>query len=247
MRPTRLRLHVLVPLLLLAAGALGAQPPAPPGPAAALPLWTVDEAASFFAVLTHKAGVGARLAHDHLVVARAPQVAIRFDPDRPAAAELDFSLPVLALDVDPAAERAARAERLRVLGVLSGDLPPVDSGDRDKVRAAMLAPTQLFAARFPHVTAELRGLERRGGAAGARVALGWDAAVKVTVRGRTVERRIPVRFAVDGDRLTAEALGEFRFTEFGIEPYSAFLGAVRNEDLFHLVVDLTAYRTPPAD
>lgn len=246
MRPTPSRLHALVPLLLLAAGALRAQPPAVPA-ATAAPAWTLDEAASLFAVLTHKAGLGARLAHDHLVVARAPQVAIRFDPDRPAAAELDFSLPVLALDVDPPGERAARAERLRVLGVLSGELPPVDPGDRDKVREAMLAPTQLFASRFPHVTAELRGLARRGGAAGARVALGWDATVKVTVRDRTVERRIPVRFEIDGDRLTAEALGEFRFTEFGIEPYSAFLGAVRNEDLFHLVVELTARRAPTAD
>jgi hypothetical protein len=40
--------------------------------------------------------------------------------------------------------------------------------------------------------------------------------------------------------LHAEALGELRFTEFGIEPYTAALGAVKNADQFHLWVDLVA-------
>ncbi len=38
----------------------------------------------------------------------------------------------------------------------------------------------------------------------------------------------------------AEAVAEARFTEFGIEPYSAFFGAVRNADLFHFVVEIVA-------
>ncbi len=35
-------------------------------------------------------------------------------------------------------------------------------------------------------------------------------------------------------RLEELALGTFDFTDFGIKPYSAFLGAVKNQDAFHV-------------
>ena len=148
--------------------------------------------------------------------------------------------PLRADDVDPPAERKARSPRLFELGLLDADLPPVDEGDRGKVREAMLGEDQLDGARFPTVTAELIGLERRGGGADARVALGWDATVRLTVRGRTIEKKVPTRWELIDGELRAEAVAEARFSEFGIEPYSAFLGAVRNADRFHFVVELVA-------
>ena len=223
------------PRLLVALAALGlAAPPLDAAP------WRVDPERSRFAVLTHRAGVGARLAHDHLIVARAPAAALDFDPARPGAARFAASANVVALDVDPPAERAALSPRLVELGALSAPLPEVDADDRGKVREAMLARGQLAAEQFPEVRAELVALAPRGGTGGARVALGWDARVRLTVRGRTVEKTLPVRWEVAGEELSAEALGEFRFTEFGIEPYSTLLGAIRNDDLFHLYVALVA-------
>ena len=44
--------------------------------------------------------------------------------------------------------------------------------------------------------------------------------------------------------VTAEIFGEFRFKEFGIEPYSTMLGAIRNDDRFHLYVNTVARRAP---
>lgn len=44
---------------------------------------------------------------------------------------------------------------------------------------------------------------------------------------------------VDGV-LTVEATGAFLFTDFGIEPYSAFLGLVKVADPFHLYLRLVA-------
>ncbi|GMU64703.1 MAG: hypothetical protein AMXMBFR36_09770 [Acidobacteriota bacterium] len=231
MRPIRPLLLVLA--LAAAAGSAGAA-------VAAAPAWSVDLGRSQFAVLTRKAGAAARLAHDHLIVARAPRVELAFDPSAPERARLSVTIPVLSLDVDPPAERQARSPRLRELGLLDAVLPPVDEGDRGKVREAMLDEGQLDAARFPTVTAEVAGLTRRGGGEGARVALGWDATVRLTVRGRTIEKKVPARWELVDGELRAEAVAEARFTEFGIEPYSAFFGAVRNADLFHFVVEIVA-------
>jgi hypothetical protein len=201
--------------------------------------WRVDADRSTFAVLTHRAGLASGLAHDHLVVARGATVTVAFDPAAPESAQLAFSAPVLSLDVDPSAERGRLGPRLRELGALDRDLPAVEEDDRAKVRKAMLAPGQLHVERYPRVEAALAGLERRGGE-GARVALGWNARVRVTVHGKTVEKAVPARWEVQDGTLTAEALGEFRFTEFGIEPYSAMLGAVQNADAFHVYVSLVA-------
>jgi hypothetical protein len=214
---------------------------------AAAAAWKVDLDRSTFAVLTHRDGVAARLAHDHLIVARGAQCDLELDTAAPAAARLACRQPVLALDVDPAAERARFAPRLVLLGALDGDLPPVAEGDRAEIRAAMLGARQLFAERFPEIRVELLELSPRGGGGGAnaRVALGWDARLRLTLRGETVETTAPVRFEIDGDRLTAELLAELRFTDFRITPYRAALGAVRNTDLFHLYVDLAARRDSP--
>jgi len=209
--------------------------------------WTVDPARSTFAVLTHKDGVAARLAHDHLVVARNPRCVLDFDPAAPETAQLSVVVPVLALEIDADEERAKHQERLTLLGALTEPFEPVDDDDREKIRASMLAPKQLFAERYPEVKAELVSLAPRGaggGAASARVALGWNAKVRIEVRGVAIETTVPVRFEVvdgpSGRELHGELLGELRFTEFGIEPYSALLGAVKVADLFHLWVDLVA-------
>lgn len=231
-RPARFRrLLRSIPALALVAGAVAS-------PALAAD-YRVDADRSTFAVLTHRAGLASGLAHDHLVVARGSTVTVAFDAASPAAAKLDFSAPVLSLDVDPAAERQRLGPRLRELGVLDRDFTAVEDDDRVKIRKSMLAPGQLHAERYPKIEASLAGLERRGGE-GARVALGWNAKVRVTVHGKSVERLVPARWEEKDGTVTAEALGEFRFTEFGIEPYSAMLGAVQNADTFHVYVHLVA-------
>ena len=204
--------------------------------------WQLDPERSVVAVLTHRAGVGARLAHEHLVVAPLAAVTLDFDPEHAAAARLAVTARADALEIDAPAARLLWGKRLSELGALAGaGLAAVPAKDRPKVREAMLSPGQLDAARFPEIRAELVGLERRGGGREARAALGWTARVRLTVRGKTIEKELAARWQVDAHgELTAEALGEARFTELGIEPYSTLLGAIRNDDLFHLFVALAA-------
>ncbi len=205
--------------------------------------YTLDPARSVFAVLTHKAGIAAGLAHDHLIVAVSPTVTLDFDPMHPEATMFTFVVAVDALEVDAPAVRAAWKGRLHELGLQQGDLPPVPESDRKKVRAAMLGESQLDGAKFPDIRAEMLGLER-GAAASAGADAAWNLALRLTIRGRTLERRLPVSWSEKDGTLVAETYTGLRFADFGIEPYSTMLGAIRNDDRFDLYVNVVARPRP---
>lgn len=224
--------------MLLAAGIAGLA--AAPGSPALAGEYTLDAARSVFAVLTHKAGIAAGLAHDHLIVAAAPTVALEFDRERPEATKFTFVVAVETLDVDAPAARAAWKGRLHEIGIHSGELPPVPDSDRRKVRAAMLGESQLDAAKFPEIRAEVLALERgSSGAAGG--GSGGYLTLRLTIRGRTLERRVQATWAEKDGILEAETAAELHFRDFGIEPYSTMLGAIRNDDLLHLFVHVVAH------
>jgi hypothetical protein len=179
-------------------------------------------------------------------------VKLDFDPARVAATAFTVAARAEALEIDAPAARQRWGARLSELGALAaGGLKAVPEGDRKKVREAMLSAGQLDAARFPELRAELLGLERRApSAAGAGDSktgpeFDWTARVKLTLRGKTVEKELAARWRLDAGELTAEALGELRFSELGIEPYSTLLGAIRNDDRLHLFVALTARPAEP--
>ena len=121
----------------------------------------------------------------------------------------------------------------------SGRLPPVADSDRAKVRAAMLVASHLDGAKFPEIRAEVVALTRS-----APPASGWIAKVQLVIHGKTVERSLPATWSEKEGTLTAEIWGEFRFLDFGIEPYSTMLGAIRNDERFHLYVSVVARRAP---
>jgi len=222
---------IVVVAAVAAAGAHAAETPPP--------RVEVDVARSAFAVLTHKAGFASALAHDHLIAAPAPKVDLSFDPEHPEATRLTFETAARDLEVDANERRRALGPRLVELGIYREPLPDVPEGHRKKVFDAALAPGQLDAARFPEIRAELRSVARRVGPP-ERGVFDWTARVAVTIHGRTIERDLAARFRVVRGEIEIESLGEFRFREFGVEPYSAFAGAVRNEDAFEIYVRLIA-------
>lgn len=198
--------------------------------------YVVDPATSVFAVLTHRAGIASSLAHDHLVVANGARAVLEFDALSPETTRFDFTAAVEALDIDAPAHRAAWKNRFRELGIHSGDLPPVADSDRRKVRAAMLGESQLDGAKFPEIRAEVLALERGSGTGTAT----WTVPVRLTIHGKTIERRLAATWSLAEGVLSAEIVGELHFKEFGIEPYSTLLGAIRNDDRFHLYVSVVA-------
>lgn len=201
--------------------------------------YTIDPARSVFAVLTHKTGIGSAVAHDHLIVAPAPVEKFDFAASAPEKTKLDLRIPVAALEVDPPAQRAAWAPLLKRIGILSSDLPPVADGDRAKIREAMLGASQLDVAEFPEIRAEVTVLGRSP----ALEAVCLKLKLGLTIRDKKIERLIEA-CTRGGETLEVGIVKAFRFSEFGIEPYSALLGAIRNDDEFHVFVQIVAKSAP---
>ncbi len=203
--------------------------------------YKIDDGRSIFAVLTHKAGIGSGLAHDHLIVATKPVVTLAFDPAAPETMKFSFTVAVESLEVDAPAARAAWKGRFKELGIHSGELPPVSDSDRGKVRAAMLDEGQLDGAKFPEIRAEVLTLAKDAG----KKEDAWTMRVRLTIHGKSVERELSATCSVADGILTAEIVSELTFKEFGIEPYSTMLGAIRNDNRFHLFVRVVARPANP--
>jgi len=201
--------------------------------------WKIDLAQSCFVVVTHPDGVAASLAHPHVVVAVEPRTELDFDPAHPEATRFSFEVPVLALEVDAPETRAALAPKLREAGALDEPLKEISASTQAKIRRDMLDAGQLFAERYPEIRATLTSFTPRGAATAAGVLEG-SAKVKIELRGMAVERDFPARITVTPGELRAHIVGELAFTDFGIKPYSALLGAIRNADRFHLFVEVVA-------
>ncbi|MCC6696779.1 MAG: YceI family protein [Candidatus Hydrogenedentes bacterium] len=213
--------------------------------ALACPAWAqdtefaIDRDESVFAVVTHKGGVAARFAHNHFVFPR--EYEYRITSAQKTIEDLTFSLSfktsALASDL-PDAQKKWFPE-LKRSGVLKDPFREIAEDDRVTIREHMLAEDQLDAKGHPDITAELIGLRRESATLG-EAPFDWMAKIALTVRGKRVEREIPARITLKEGNLSIDAIGAFRFTEFGIKPYSAMLGAVKNEDEFHVFAHIQA-------
>jgi hypothetical protein len=130
------------------------------------------------------------------------------------------------------------------LGILEEAQGPVSPSDRSSIRQHMLDSDQLDAAKYPEVTAELVRVTPKTAKLGS-TEFAYAATVRFTLHGKTVERDAAANIDVKERTLHVEATAQFRFTEFGIAPYSAMLGTVRNEDRFDVYVCFTAIAENP--
>lgn len=192
---------------------------------------------SVLAIITHKGGFAAGRAHNHLIVAAGYEAQLGLDPAEPLAASFTLDLAARDLAVDPWDAEQAWYPRLEALGVLDEAFSEVAEKDREKIRKSMLGDEQLDAAKHPRISARLTAVEE-GSTTHGGVAFPYVARLALEVHGQRVEKPVAARYGIADGTLTVEALGTFRFTDFGIEPFSAFFGAVKNEDAFHVYVNL---------
>lgn len=188
-------------------------------PAHAAP-YAIDAARSEIAVKVFKGGVASALAHDHLVRAARWQGTLDVSAD-PVALAADVRVDATALEVD---EPNARA-RHGLEGTLS-------DGDRAQVRASMLGAGQLDVARFPEIRFVASQIERDGES--------FRLAGELSLHGRAQRIAVPLAIARDGESFTARGSVRVRQSDFGITPYSAFLGAVRVQDEVEIVFTVVA-------
>jgi hypothetical protein len=212
-------------------------------------LYTVDREQSVFAVVTHKAGVAARLAHNHLIIAKTYTCEIRGETDSVEKYSFSLTFPATALEPDVPEAQTRWFPEIKKAGILAETFSEVSESDRATIKEHMLAKGQLDAEQYPEIKAELVSIQSISSNPSIKPTVGEKtfehaATIRLTVHGKTVERAIPANVAVDNGVLFVEAVGQFRFTEFGIKPYSAFLGTVKNKDEFHVYVQIQAKAEP---
>lgn len=190
---------------------------------------------SVFSVVTRKGGVAGRLAHNHLVVAETFLAELTFDDNAPHETTFRFSTTVRELSIDDPDRVAALEPSIRELGIVD-DLAYPSQDQREEIREKMLQENQLNAEDFPVLSAQLVSVTPAEASVGGQT-FTHQALVQVTIRGETVEKPFAARYEREGDIVRMEAIGSFRFREFDIEPYSAFLGTVKVKDEFEIYVD----------
>ena len=184
-------------------------PPEPAGPVT----YTLDAGRSRLVVLIDKDPdtMGAGLSHDHVVQAKGWRGTVTWDEADLAACRIQFSLPVAKLDPDSPSLRKAYG--------LEGEL---SSGQRQDVKDNMLAKDQLDAGRFPDITFQSTGCS---GAADKPTVKGT-----LTIHGTGKAISVPMTVAVEGDTFSATGSFTAKHTDFGMEPFSAMFGQLKNKN-----------------
>ncbi len=197
--------------------------PEPEAPADAPPrTWTLDPGASTLYVLvkydrnTALSGLG----HDHTIAATGWSGTVTWDPDDLSACEVEIRVPVGKLVVDPPGYRARAG--------LEGETP---ADDKPKILENMWGRKQLEKDRFPEIT--FRSTACSGDPARPTVQ------GKLTLHGVTRQVSLPMAIAVDEERFTAEGSLPITGSSFGFDPFTAALGAVKNQDALRIVIDVT--------
>lgn len=188
--------------------------------------WLLDLETTELAVKTWKTGAGASLAHDHVAVAtKFSGKATLDDSGKPESLALELTVETASLVPDePAARRKYHLPNT-----------PVQEDDRQKVKDNMLGDGQLDAAKFPTIRFVVSKVYAEE--SGALQCLG-----KLTLHGVTRELLFPIKVKTGDRRVEGDAAVRFKTSDFGIKPYSAALGLIKNKDEVELVVRLVLKR-----
>lgn len=176
-------------------------------------VYAVDPRDSLVAVTVRRAGLMARLGHDHVVAARA--LAGHVAPGA-GSAELSFRLDQMSVD---------EPQLLRDAGIEKQPLPQAVEGTRTN----MLGPV-LEAGRYPVVTLHAQ----RQADDGLRVA--------VTLHGVTRWLALPATIHIDAAQVSASGTARLKQTDFGITPFSVGGGLLSVQDELEVRYRIVARR-----
>lgn len=183
-----------------------------------------QESSLVYAQVLKAAGLFSGLAHNHVI--RATQLSgwLELGLDRPGECRASVDVPVRHLLADEVLMRR------RV-----GYDKELDRDDAAEVQATMLGKQQLNAEEFPFIRLRARDCSLKGDELHARGEL--------HLHGVTREYPLVVKLTQREEGLQATGTLRVEQTDHGIEPYSAALGAVKNQDTVTLVFDLSLRRS----
>lgn len=207
------------------------------------PVWdfVIKSDDSVFAIVTQRAGVAAKLAHDHFIAARAFDAKLSADSSNLNKGSFEFKTKVNDLEVDRADLQKRWYPTVQALGWLSEPFDSLKDSDRETIRENMLAPNQLNSEKFPDIVAKIEKITDDASKIGERN-YAKKATVAVTIRGKTVTRDFAANINLQAAELQIDAAGALKFTDFGISPYKALFGALGNDDRFYMLVSFRAVK-----
>jgi polyisoprenoid-binding protein YceI len=185
--------------------------------------YRVDGARSHVGVLVKYDRNAAMAGHDHVLEATGLSGSVTFDPNNPATCAISLSFPTASLVVDPAGSRARAG--------LSGE---TSDGDKRKILENAIGKSQLDAASYPTISFQSSSCS---GAAGK-----YTVAGTLKIHGRSKSVSTSMTITADGATLTAKGSFSATHADFGMEPFTALLGALRNDPNLKFLVDVTAAR-----
>jgi polyisoprenoid-binding protein YceI len=198
-------------------------------------LYQIDASATHFAVVTHAVGPG----HEHLITARDYDAELVADGSSLADSRFTLAVPVAGLEVNAPAQVERLWPRLRALGIVEKPFPSLSEEDREALIQRLRSESQLDAVGYPTLRARVLRIVDEP--------VTWNdhsfpqqVEIALTIRGRTVQRRLPATVRLNDQRVRATAAGAFRFGDFDIEPYGTLFGLIRVADEFHVYVELAA-------
>jgi polyisoprenoid-binding protein YceI len=157
--------------------------------------------------------------HDHVVQSSKTSGSLVWDVNDLSVCKINLSFPVDGLVVDPDETRTKY-----------GFEGTTSDGDKRKIRDNMLGKKQIDAVRFPTITFVSQACRRSG----------EDVMVEgqLTVHGVTKPVTTQMKLTVDDGSFRAQ--GSFKTThgDFGLTPYAALLGSLRNADELEFHVDV---------
>lgn len=184
--------------------------------------YMIDTARSQLVVQLFKTGVGAAFAHDHVVRASKFSGQIDLDPNGPTAAQVAVDVDATALVVD---EPEVRTKFNLPLGL--------SEENRQEIQQTLESESQLYVRR--HAKIRFRSTRVTLAKEGQYIVIG-----ELELRGMTQVVSLFVQAELQKEVLRGKGTGRFLQSSFGYQPYSAFWGAVRNQDEVVLHVDIVA-------
>jgi hypothetical protein len=213
----------------------------------ALAAFELKKSDSLIAIVTQKEGVASGLAHDHLIVASQYEASLSLEGENVSAASFQMKIPVSGLLVDSPEMQQKWTPRIQELAVHKENFSALSESDRKKITDNMLDKSQLNASQFPSIEGKIVSLKKSEGelvsaykSASKPLASNYSAEVSFEIKGKTVVKTVPAKVTVTATGVKVTTVVPMSFSEFGIKPYSALLGAIRNGNNFFLVADFTA-------
>lgn len=156
--------------------------------------------------------------HDHVVAAQTFDGSVTWNPEDPSACDVSISFPVTALAVDPGNARS--------WANLEGE---TGEGDKKKIRDNALGKHQLESSKFGKISYQSTECSGSGNS--------YKVTGNLTIHGVTTP--VTTQMNIDaGDTFSAKGSFETTHSTWGMDPYSALLGALRNAPTLTFTVDV---------